>query len=137
MFYPSVFGAKYKEKDKQGLEVEVELRPIELVNEMLKVRARHAYGFQQDYFDDAHLVGWTRHGEATAGTRGCAVLISNQGEGEKRMSLGQHNARGVMVDITDASRIVQLDDEGYGTFHVKAGSVSVWIEKGTSMSGTG
>ena len=137
VFYPAIFGAKYKEKNDQGSEVEVELWPVDLVKQMLKVRQHHAYGFQRDYFDDPHCIGWTRQGDRAAGTMGCAVLISNRGDAEKRMSMGKHNAGRLMAEISGRLNPVQLDDEGQGTFQVKDGTVSVWIEKDRVMSATG
>lgn len=130
-FYADLYGAGYRGKDEQGNTVDVELPRLESVETMLKVRKSHAYGYQQEYFDDPHLVGWTRHGDAAQHTMGCAVLISNREGGTKRMNMGTHNRGKLMVDVIGGfADAVRLDDKGEGVFHVKEGSVSVWIERG-------
>lgn len=134
VFRPVLYGAKYREKDQDGYEVTVKLPRMEIVERMICVRKRHAYGYQQDYFDDPHVVGWTRHGDLSKQTMGCAVLMSNRDAGKKRMNMGVHNQRKRMVDITgNVPEPVRLDERGEGWFHVRGSSVSVWIEQGATL----
>ena len=126
VFYPALYDAKYVDITPEGEEVYVELNRIELVGKMMKVRSVIAYGNQRDYFDDPHVVGWTRQGiEKT----GCAVLMSNAGEGIKTMSLGHENAGRTLKDISgNINEPITLNESGEATFMVKERSVSVWID---------
>lgn len=97
VFYADLYGARYKEKNQQGVDQEVELPVLELLRRLLKARRHHATGPQQDYFDDPHIVGWTRQGDGHSAS-GCAVLLSNNGNGVKRMAMGIHHRNRVMID---------------------------------------
>ncbi|MGF6953310.1 hypothetical protein QF028_005815 [Neobacillus sp. B4I6] len=90
-------------------------------------RYHKAYGEQKDYFDDPHLIGWVRLGIEEMESSGCAVLISNQDEGEKRMFVGEARAGEVWVDLagTRDDHII-IEEDGFATFFVNGGSVSVW-----------
>jgi alpha-amylase len=123
-------GARYKEKTAHGVELDLELPHTETVKQILYVRKFHAHGYQQDYFSDSNLVGWTRHGNAEAGDVGCAVLVSSGGDALKRMNMGVHNRDKVMIDIRGkVPTPVYLDEKGEGMFRAKGASVSIWIEK--------
>ena len=91
------------------------------LDKLLKARQDFAYGWQRDYFDDAHIVGWTRE-------RGLAALISNTNtDGSKKMFVGEKLSGKVFVDITgNVSGEIEIDTGGNGDFIVNGNSYSVW-----------
>jgi len=128
--YPCVFaadyyGAEYKDVGKDGKEHEIVMPSHQwMIDRFLRLRRTHAYGEQNDYFDDPHCVGWTRLGNAEH-SGGLAVLISNDGDGAKRMQTGAPNTS--YVDYTEHIRTpVKTGEDGWGEFRCRARSVSVW-----------
>ena len=91
------------------------------LNNLLKARRDFAYGAQHDYFDDAHLVGWTRE-------NGLAALICNANDGgSKRMSVGEKLSGKNFIDITgNVSGEINIAEDGNGDFTVNGNSYSVW-----------
>lgn len=91
------------------------------LDKLLKARKDFAYGLQHDYFDDAHIVGWTRED-------GLAALISNANNGgSKRMFVGQKLSGKMFVDVTgNVSGEVKIAEDGNGDFTVNENSYSVW-----------
>ncbi|MBU3155888.1 alpha-amylase [Clostridium estertheticum] len=91
------------------------------LDNLLKARRDFAYGWQHDYFDDAHIVGWTRE-------KGLAALISNVNDGgSKKMFVGEKLSDKSFVDITgNVSGEVIIDEDGNGDFTVNGNSYSVW-----------
>ena len=101
----------------------------EAIDPLLYARYHKAYGEQEDYFDDANLIGWVRLGLEELESSGCAVLISNRDEGEIRMFVGAERAGEVWVDLTGArDENISIEEDGFATFHVNGGSVSVWAQ---------
>ncbi|EPE63244.1 alpha-amylase [Exiguobacterium sp. S17] len=97
------------------------------IDPLLYARREKAYGQQDDYFDNEHVIGWVRHGSEDIERSGCAVIISNDEEAEKRMYVGEHRAGEKWVDLTQTiDEIVEIDEDGKGVFKVAAGSISVW-----------
>ncbi|MEO0849674.1 MAG: alpha-amylase domain-containing protein, partial [Cyanobacteria bacterium J06648_1] len=104
-----------------------------IIDKLLYVRQHYAYGAQYDYFDNPNLVGWTRLGneedrQAMSSTSSAiAVVLSNGWGGTKSMEVGQPNT--TFYDITEhISTTVTTDENGWGNFSCKGGSVSVWVE---------
>ncbi|MBU3113723.1 alpha-amylase [Clostridium lacusfryxellense] len=91
------------------------------LGELLKARRDFAYGTQHDYFDEAHIVGWTRE-------NGLAALISNANDGGlKKMFVGENLSGKTFVDITgNVSGEIQIGQDGNGDFKVNGNSYSVW-----------
>ncbi|MCB2313815.1 alpha-amylase [Clostridium tagluense] len=91
------------------------------LDKLLKARRDFAYGWQHDYFDDAHIVGWTRE-------KGLAALISNGNNGgSKKMFLGEDLSGKTFVDITGNSPgEIKIAEDGNGDFTVNGNSYSVW-----------
>ncbi|MBU3159754.1 alpha-amylase [Clostridium frigoris] len=91
------------------------------LDNLLKARRDFAYGWQHDYFDDAHIVGWTRE-------NGLASLISNvNNSGSKKMFVGEKLSGKSFVDITgNVSGEVIIAKDGNGDFTVNGNSYSVW-----------
>jgi len=91
------------------------------LDKLLKARKDFAYGEQHDYFDDAHIVGWTRE-------NGLAALISNANNGgSKKMFVGEKLSGKIFVDITgNVSGEIKIAEDGNGDFTVNENSYSVW-----------
>jgi len=94
------------------------------LDKLLKARRDFAYEAQHDYFDDAHIVGWTRE-------KGLAALISNTDSGgSKRMFVGEKLSGKTFIDITgNVSGEIKIEDDGNGDFTVCGNSYSVWCIK--------
>lgn len=129
--YPCVFladydGAEYTDVGRDGAEHHVVMPSHSwLIDRFLLARRHHAYGDQTDYFDDPNVIGWTRHGTDTS-PGGMAVLLSNAGDGAKRMRMPAPGA--AYRDLTDhVAEEVVTDQDGWGEFRCNAGSVSVWV----------
>ncbi|WP_110928216.1 alpha-amylase [Bacillus massiliglaciei] len=121
--YPCVFYGDY-----YGIGGPV---PIESKKEMLDhlLCARHekSYGEQIDYFDDPNVIGWVRLGTEEMENSGCAVVMTNADEGEKRMFVGEHRAGEIWTDMTRSrDDQIQIEEDGWATFPVNPGSVAVW-----------
>ena len=102
----------------------------EMIENLLKVRRYFAYGRQNDYFDDNHIIGWTREGDYEHSDSGLAVIMSDNAGGYKQMNIGQNLANTILYDCTgNLSETVYIDNDGNGIFYCKGGSVSVWIKK--------
>ncbi len=131
--YPCIFaadyyGAHYKDKGKDGNEYEIHMPSHKwMIDNFLKARRDHAWGEQHDYFDHPNCVGWTRTGNDDH-PGGMAVLLSNGEEGKKHMETGSPNT--TYFDITEhRNETIETNNDGWGEFRCKAGSVSVWVPK--------
>jgi alpha-amylase len=128
VFYPDLYGAHYKDKDKEGNEQEIWLEKIEELEPLLQARCSHAFGGQRDYFDHPNCIGWIREGDEDH--TGCAVLLSNGDDGTKKMEVGKRYAGKKFIDMLKKNPAeVEINEDGCGEFFCPAGSVSVWVEK--------
>lgn len=128
VFYPDLFGASYTDKGKDGNDHEIFLNKVGCLESLLQARKLYAYGEQNDYFDHANCIGWTRLG--TKDKKGCAVVLSNGDEGHKTMQMGVLYANKTFVDLLQhRTEEIVLNEQGDANFLVNAGSVSVWVEK--------
>ena len=92
-------------------------------------RKLYAYGKQDDYFDYATCLGWVRLGTHDRPS-GCAVVVSNAGDGTKRMFVGEMHAGEEWTDVLAWSEgVVKIGDDGFGEFRCGQCSVSVWVNK--------
>ncbi|MEH7097445.1 alpha-amylase [Neobacillus vireti] len=99
----------------------------EFLDRLLLARYNKAYGEQHDYFDHPNTIGWVRLGVEGVEKSGCAVVISNGDDGEKRMYVGEDKAGETWVDLMDSrDEQILIEENGYATFPVNGGSVSVW-----------
>ena len=129
VFFPHIYEAKYWDRMSDG-DVYVELNSLSCVETMMKVRNHFAYGEQRDYFDHPNLIGWTREGIEENPLSGCAVLISNAGDGTKWMKTGKKHAGKTYIDICgNRKEKVTINEDGWGEFFVNAGFLSVWINE--------
>lgn len=120
--YPCVFYGDYYGIPTHGIAAKGQwLRP------MIKARELLAYGEQHDYFDDPHLVGWTREGDDAHADSGLAVVMSNEIGGSKNMYVGTRFAGRHFYDVLrNREDIVTVEEDGSALFSVNGGSVSVW-----------
>ncbi len=102
----------------------------EILDKLLLVRKKFAYGIQHDYFDHPDIVGWTREGDLSHKNSGIAVLLSDFSDGCKTMYIGKHFSGKTFYDyMNNCQEKVIIDENGNGNFKVKSGSVSVWLEQ--------
>ena len=100
------------------------MKPV--LDKLLRLRKKHAYGPQHDYLDDPNVIGWTREGDAAHKDSGCAVVISDGTGGTKHMYIGRQFAGKHFVDaMKNAKYNIKIDENGY----VNRAAVSVWIQK--------
>ncbi len=101
------------------------------LEKLIMIRSRYAYGEQHDYFDDFHVVGWTRSGDEEHPDSGLAVLMSNAEGGNKRMYVGKQFAGELFYDaMGECTEPVRIEEDGNCTFYTDGGKVSVWIREG-------
>jgi len=121
--YPAVFYGDYFGI---GGEEPIDGKKI-AIDPLLYARKQKAYGKQDDYFDDQHIVGWVRHGDESIEKSGCAVVISNHKKGTKRMFVGEHRHGEIWIDFTNTREDkIEIDEDGFADFPVNGQSVSVW-----------
>lgn len=122
--YPCIFAGDY-----YGLKGEIKKDPLkEMLDNMLDVRKKYAFGDQDEYFDDPQVVGWVRRTDEK--TSSLAVLISIGDMAEKQMFVGEEEAGKVYIDLSGNNKNqVTIDEDGNGIFEVGPGSVSYWAEK--------
>ena len=123
--YPCVFHA-----DLFGAEGEHPIAPVEGLETLMKLRKTHAYGVQWDAFDDSHVVGWARQGQADDASDGVAVVVSDSGESVKTLNVGAHHAGQVWECVIGGCEPVQIGDDGSALFPVPDSGLSVYSPKG-------
>lgn len=101
----------------------------EMIDQLIDIRKRYAYGEQTDYFESENLIGWVRHGdEKHPGS--LAVVISTGDMNSLRMKVGEDQAGKTYVELTgENTKEIVIDEEGYAEFEVGPGSLSCWVEK--------
>lgn len=105
-----------------------DIAPAQALGKLLLLRKNYAYGEQIDYFDDPSLVGFVRRGDAEHAASGMAVLLTDSVAGCKKMQAGRQFAGQKFWDALDHfTEPVIIDEEGFGEFKVRGGSVSVWV----------
>jgi len=131
IFYPDLYGTSYSGKNKSGEDCQVSIPALECLPSLIQLRREYAYGQQEDYLDDQHCVGWIRKGVNGYPLSGCAVILSNHPMSvlSKRMKIGKQFAGQKFYDFLNKfKRMVVIDNEGFGVFHVQPCSVSVWVK---------
>ena len=121
--YPCVFYGDFYGIPHNNIE------PMKDLKTLIELRKEKAYGEQHDYFDNQNFVGFTREGDFEHLQSGLAVVISNAGDGEKKMYIGKQYAGEKYIDsLGNCTEEVIIDNEGYGIFKAKGKSTSVWVE---------
>ena len=99
------------------------------IPDMILARKLYAYGETNDYFNDPNLIGWVRRGTWDR-PNGCAIVLSNAGEGQQHMFVGLEHKGELWTDVLGwASGEVHIGDDGFGTFPVGSCSVSIFVKK--------
>ena len=105
------------------------IKPMKDLKTLIELRKEKAYGEEHNYFDSKNFIGWTREGDEEHLQSGLAVVISNAGDGEKRMYIGEQFAGEKFIDsLENCEDEILIDEQGYGNFKVKGKSTSVWVE---------
>ena len=103
------------------------------LGKLIKTRYLYAYGEQEDYFDDPHILGWVRRGDKDHPDSGLAVVLSNGEGGTKRMFMGEEYAGMDFYDIIGkCPEKVTIGEDGWADFRTDGGSVAVWARKEAS-----
>ncbi len=129
--YPKVFyGDYYGIKGSKSIEGQQAM-----LDKLLYLRTRHAYGKQVDYFNHPNCVGWVRMGDEVH-AYGCAVVMSNGANGSKKMNVDSINQGAVYTDYTgNRTDKVTIDKDGNGIFPCNGGQVSVWVRDQVTSEG--
>ena len=116
VFYSDYYGNPVKD------------RPAVLnLGKMMKLRKSYAYGEQEDYPADPHLVGWVRRGDEEHKGSGLAVVLSNDEGGSVRMFMGKKFAGVSFSDVLGSCpESVVIDADGWGEFRCESKRVSIW-----------
>ena len=120
VFYGDLYGIPSKNiSSKKGI-----------LEKLLYVRNHFAYGVQTDYFNDPHIIAWTREGDSEHYNSGMVVIMTNSNGGCLQMNVGKNLANSVLYDYTgNLQEPAYVDQEGNGIFYVNGGSVSIWVKK--------
>ena len=104
------------------------LPPVLNLGKLIKLRYYYAYGEQEDYMNDPHLIGWVRRGDDEHFDSGIAVTMSNDQSGSVRMNMGKSFSGMTFSDALESSaEKVTIDKDGWGDFPCEAKRVSVWV----------
>ncbi len=121
--YPCVFYGDY-----YGISHDNISAKKTMLNKMMKIRKRLAYGNQHDYFDDYNVIGWTREGDDEHKDSGLAVIMSDSTGGSKHMYVGHKFVGKFFKDaLGNAKYNIKIGDDGCGDFYVNRETVSIWI----------
>lgn len=126
MFYGDIYGTqgKFAEPPSCGGKLP----------DICLVRKLHAYGEQDDYFEEPNCIGWVRRGTWDK-PDGCAVVMSNAGPGQRKMLVGNEHAGETWVDLLGWEESeTKIDDEGWGIFNCPGVSVAIWVNKAAKGS---
>ena len=100
------------------------------LGKLIKLRRFYAYGSQEDYMDNEHVIGWVRHGDPSYAHSGLAVLMSNREPGTRKMRIGSAYAGEIFYDaLGNCPEPVTIDEDGCGEFRTEGHSVSVWVRE--------
>lgn len=121
--YPCVFYGDY-----YGISYENISPKKELLDKLLYLRKTYCYDYQDDYFDDAHIIGWVKKQDSNHAP--IVIIMSNRQNGEKEMDVGKDFTGMVFYDfLGHVSETVIINDSGKGKFKTADQSVSVYIKK--------
>ncbi|KAK4213635.1 glycoside hydrolase superfamily [Rhypophila decipiens] len=128
IFYGDLYGiVSPSSKDPSSPELESGPSCGNILPLLTLTRKLYAYGLQASYFDYPTCIGFIRYGTWDH-PFGCAVVMSNAGEGSKRMHVGEMHAGERWTDVlgwTQGEVVIQPD--GFGEFRCGGCSVSVWV----------
>ncbi|WP_018143778.1 alpha-amylase [Alloscardovia criceti] len=99
----------------------------ESLEKMMYLRTHLAYGEQDEYFTNEHMIGWVRRGDEDHPFP-LAVLLSSGDASEERMFVGESEAGQTYINWNNPEDTVDIDDEGFGLFPVPGGSAAWWTQ---------
>lgn len=125
--YPCIFyGDYYGLGTESGERIEGQK---EVIDNLMDIRKKYAYGEQIDFFNDPHLIGWIRKGDKDH-KESLAVVISTGDMNTLVMNVGEDKKGKIFVEITgENENEIVIDENGNGNFEVGPGSLSCWVEK--------
>ncbi|HBK21729.1 MAG TPA: alpha-amylase [Planktothrix sp. UBA10369] len=128
IFYADYYGAEYEDRGRDGNTYKIVLPSHkQFIDQCLYARKNFAYGPQYDYFDHPDIIGWTCLGDEQH-PKAMAVLLSDGPEGIKPMEVGKPNTK--FYDLTgNIKEPIETNDQGWGEFSCKGGSVSIWVQE--------
>lgn len=127
VFFPDLYGTNYSGSNKDGMETSIQIPALEELPALLQLRKDFAYGEQTDYLDDAHCIGWVRHGVPEKQPSGCVVLLTNSSATKKQMHVGRRYAGKTFYDYLHKHADVVIDENGDGIFSIGEKTVGVWV----------
>ena len=124
LFYGDVYGLKGGvEGDWRGPAAQGK------IPDMALARKLYSYGEQNDYFDDANCIGWVRRGTWDR-PDGCAIVMSNTGDAEKRMFVGEVHKGEKWTDVLGwEQKEINIGDDGFGMFPCGSTSTRIYVNK--------
>ncbi|MCI5839952.1 MAG: alpha-amylase [Peptoniphilaceae bacterium] len=122
--YPCIFAGDYYGINSE----ELKNQKKSMIDNMIKVRKKFAYGNQDDYFDNQQVIGWVRRGDINSSK--LVVIISIGDSAQKQMFVGEEEADEIYVDLSGHNNHeIKIDENGNGLFEVGPGQVSYWVNK--------
>lgn len=118
--YPCVFYG-----DLEGIEYENISSKKAILQKIMSLRKEYNNGYQDDYFDHPHLIGWTRHDEF----KSMAVVLTNSTGGIKSMYVGKNFSNCYFVNVFNSSQRVCINEEGYGDFYCEDKNFAVYVKE--------
>lgn len=133
IFYADYYGASYRDKGKDNNYHDITISSQkEVLDKLLEVRKKYAYGTQRNYLDHWDVIGWTREGDSEHPEGVAVVMSDNSEETTKWMEIGSAHVGKCYVDALgryDVSDEVCVNEHGWAPFKTKPGNVSVWVRK--------
>lgn len=127
VFYADYYGAKYRDKGKDGKYYDINMVAVPKLDKLITARKLYAYGKQHNYLDHWDVIGWTREGDSSH-PKAMAVIMSDKSGGSKWMYTGKKNAK-FKDYLGNRSDVITTNSDGWGEFKCNGGSVSVWVQE--------
>ena len=120
VFYGDYYGVPQKEIDSKK----------EMLDKLLDLRKKYAYGEQIDYFNNESIIGFVRKGDEEHENSGLVAVMTNSVGGNIQINFGIEFAGCEFYDyLGNIESTVTLDENGNGEFSCQDGSISIWIKK--------
>lgn len=123
--YPCVFFGDY-----YGIGGEYQIAgQKDMLNNLMDIRKKYAYGEQVDYMHSEHLMGFVRLGtQEHPGS--LAVVVSTGDMQTLEMNVGADQKGKTFIEITgNNDQEIVIDENGNGLFQVGPGTLTCWVDK--------